>query len=128
MRRTSCVLIAFIFLEMGCGSSEPPIAGGKTSEHWIEELQNEKVAVRIEAVKKLGNIGSKDPDALPAVFEALLDKAPAVRKEAIYAVVRNRSASREALPLLEEMKDADRDAKIRKIADEAYRNLTDSQY
>jgi len=127
MNRTSLFLIAVLVFEVGCGPSQPPIAGGKTTEHWIEELKNEKIEVRVEAVKKLGNIGSKDPEALPAVFEALSDSTPAVRKEAIYAVVRNRSASAEAWPILEEMKDNDQDKDIRKIAGEAFHNLTEGK-
>ena len=77
--------------------------------------------MRIKAVKKLGNIGSKDAEALPGIYQALEDSSPLVRKEAIYAIVRTYPASKEALPSLEEMITNDPDESIRKIADEAAR-------
>ena len=116
--------MVFLLFVTGCGPSTPPVAGGKSVEHWIEALQDKDPSVREKAVKKLGNMGDKDQSAMSAVFDALSDPAPSVRKEAIYAVVRNRQASRQALPFLDEMKEHDEDAEIRKIADEAYGNLS----
>ena len=60
------------------------------------------------------------------VINALADNDATVRREAIYAVARNRSVSRDGLPLLKEMRDKDTDSTIRKIASEAYENLTKS--
>jgi len=113
-----------LFVGIGCGPSQPPLAGGKPLEHWLEKIHDKEAPERVEAVKKLGNIGNKSPRALPAVFEALSDPAPAVRKEAVYAVVRNWPASRSALSTLAEIKEKDEDTDIRTIASEAYENLT----
>jgi HEAT repeat protein len=113
-----------IFIGFGCGPALEPIAGGKPVDHWIEASQNEDPKVRVEAIKKLGNIGNKVPEAISTIIDALADKSAAVRKEAIYAVVRNRRACAAAVPILDEMKDNDPDPAIRKIADEAYENLS----
>ncbi len=113
-----------LYTVLGCGGPKPPaIAGGKTTAQWIKALGDQEVAVRTEAIKKLGNIGSKDREALPAIMIALADAAPAVRREAIYAVVRNWPASREGLLVLKEMQENDGDPDIRKIAEEAHGNL-----
>ena len=112
-----------LFVGIGCGPSQPPIAGGKPLEHWLEKVHDKEAAERVEAVKKLGNIGIKSERGLSAICESLSDPAPSVRKEAIYAVVRNWPASRNALPVLEEMKEKDDDTAIRKMAEEAHANL-----
>lgn len=109
---------------LGCGSNEPLISKGKLPSDWVEDLRHDDPAVRVTAVKKLGNIGQRDPDALPGIYEALSDASATVRKEAIYAVVRTFPASREALPILEQMIVDDPDESIRKIASEAHQNLT----
>lgn len=124
MYRLTILAIAFFSLGLGCGKSPPPVSGGKTTEQWVNALHNEDPKVRLEAVKKLGNIGSKHDAALNAVYEALTDDMPLVRQEAVYAVVRNWPTSRDALPILEAMKTQDEDPKIRKIAEEAHKNLT----
>ena len=108
---------------IGCGPSRPSSAGGKPVEYWLEKVHDKEDSERIEAVKKLGNIGKQSPKALPAIVNALSDPIPSVRKVGIYAVVRNWPASRIALPRLEEMKEKDEDADIREIAEEAYGNL-----
>ena len=124
IHRSSIFAMTLVFVGFGCGTSPPPIAGGQPVEHWLEVSKDVDSKVRVEAVKKLGNIGAKSADAMSAVFDALSDPSPAVRKEAIYAVVRNRQASKKAVSLLEEMKEDDTDMEIRKIAEEAYQNLT----
>lgn len=113
----ACVLV-------GCGKPAAPVSRGKTTQDWINALAVEDAAMRAEAVKKLGNIGSRDPAALPAAFKALFDPVPAVRREAIFVVVRTWPASRETLPRLKELSEGDEDPEIRKMAAEAYENLS----
>ena len=118
------LIAVVVFMAAGCGRSQPLISGGKTPDDWINVLHDESVGARVEAVRKLGNIGDRHPNALPAVFDVLTDDSPAVRKEVIFAIVRTWPASRDALPLLEQVKENDDDSAIRKLAAEAYLNLT----
>jgi len=111
-------------LVAGCSKSPPAIAGGKSVEHWLSVLRGPDAKERIEAVRKLGNIGTKDKAALPAAFTALTDPEPAVRKEAIFVAVRNRRGSGPAMPVLARMKTEDPDSEIRRLAEEAHGNLT----
>ena len=127
MHRATILVAALLFGGSGCGTSPAPISRGKSVEHWLEASTDADPKVRVEAIKKLGNIGNKAPAALPTVFEALADPSPAVRKEAIYAIVRNRQASSKAIHRFEDMKENDEDSEIREIAAEAHRNLTDGK-
>ena len=125
--RIGIFLLTVVLCEMGCGRSETPTAGGMTIEHWLESLEDESVELRVMAVKKIGNIGIKHWKALPAVVQALSDESPEVRKAAIHAVVRNWPASSRELQRLETMKNDDDDSDVRKIAEEAHRNLGDKK-
>ena len=113
----------WMMIAMGCSQVPPPIAGEMTADDLISALDDERPAVRCVAIRKLGKIGDKDRDALPAVFGSLSDEDSTVRKEAIYVVLRNWPASRDALPLLEAMKERDDDSEIRKIATEVHQKL-----
>src|SRR5689334_10868552 len=84
----------------GCGHAPPTLAGGKPVSYWVEELKNPDPKLRKTAVAKLGNVGSTDPAAFPAVCEALKDSDAAVRREAILALVKFGAAAREAIPTL----------------------------
>ena len=81
-------------------------------------------AIRAKAIEKLGNIGAKDPEGIDTIIAALDDSASEVRKVAIYAIVRIGAPCSDAFEKLESMSRDDADPEIRKIAGEAYGNLT----
>jgi HEAT repeat protein len=107
----------------GCGSSPPMLAGGKPVAHWVQALQDPDARVRKKAAFKLGNVGTADPAAFPALVGALKDKDAAVRCEAILALVKFGSAAQDAVHLLTEMQEKDRDAKVRSCAAKALEAL-----
>lgn len=112
-----------VILLMGCGQPKATLAGGKSISHWLQALQAPDPTVRKTAVNKLGNIGTADPAALPAVVGALKDPDAAVRCEAILALLRNGPAAKEALPTLMEMQRSDRNAQVRSYAAQALAKL-----
>jgi HEAT repeat protein len=115
------VLLAFA---LGCGKSPPTLAGGKPVSHWVEVLHSSPDAgQRKEAAFKLGNVGPTDPTALPAVAAALKDRDPAVRREAIAALVKFGTAAQECVPALSELRDHDTDPKVRAYAAKALETL-----
>ena len=59
----------------------------------------------------------------PAVTAALKDNDPAVRREAILALVKFGAAAKEAAPILTEMRRNDRDAQVRSHAAKALESL-----
>ncbi len=120
MKVRSRILVAVLVViaagVSGCGTAAPTLAGGKPVSHWIETLQSPDGAARKHAVAKLGNVGSADPTAFPAVLEALQDRDAAVRREAILAVMKFGPAAQEAVPRLTEMQQKDRDSQVRSYA------------
>lgn len=124
MNNKVLAVLGLALLSFGCGTSPPPIAGGKPVEHWLAAAHDPDAKVRTEAIRKLGNIGRKQSSALDAVFNALADTEPSVRREAIFAVVRNRSEFPSALPILARMQTEDPDPQIRALAEEVRRNLS----
>src|SRR5262245_53935508 len=96
-RRSTLTAIAVAtFAACGCGPAPPTQAGGKPVSHWVQELKNPDAKARRHAVAKLGNVGTADPDALPAIRSALADADAGVRTEAIQALVKFGPAAKEA--------------------------------
>jgi HEAT repeat protein len=117
------VLVCFLILLLsGCGRP-PTQAGGKPVSHWVEALRSPDAKLRKEAAFKLGNVGDTDPTALPAVIEALKDRDAAVRREAILALLKFGPAAQEAVPTLTELRERDRDPKVRSYAAKALEKL-----
>jgi HEAT repeat protein len=112
----------FIFLAglagalLGCGKAEPVLSGGKPVGYWVEALQSPEPRLRKEAAFKLGNAGLVEPTVFPAVVATLKDTDPQVRAEAVKALVKYGRAAREALPVLEEMRQRDTDPSVRTVA------------
>jgi HEAT repeat protein len=102
---------------IGCGRAKPPLlAGGKSVDHWVAALADSKVKVRQEAVTKLGNVGTSDAAAIPALITALKDKNPEVRREAIFALAKSGKAAQDAVEPLTEIEHDDKDPKVREQA------------
>jgi HEAT repeat protein len=112
-----------VFLVIGCGQPKPTVAGGKPVSHWLQSLQDPDPKVRKKSVTKLGNLGTADSAALPAVLGALKDPDATVRCEAILALVRNGPAASEAIPTLTAMQRNDQNAQVRSYAAQALEKL-----
>ena len=108
---------------VGCGKRQPMVAGGKPVAAWVEALRDPDPGVRKQAAFKLGNVGPADPATLPALIGALKDPDPAVRCEAILAVLKCGPGAREAAPALTELRQHDRDARVRDYAARALEKL-----
>jgi HEAT repeat protein len=119
------VLLVFslVVLLSGCGPSAPTQAGGKPVRHWVEALQSPDARLRREAAFKLGNVGAADPTALPALVGALKDRDATVRREAVLALLKLGPAAREAVPTLIDLREHDRDLKVRGYAAKALEKL-----
>jgi HEAT repeat protein len=115
------------FLLLGCGQPKATLAGGKPVSYWLKAIQDRDPKVRKTAVVKLGNVGTVDSAALPAVLGALKDPDAAVRREAILALLKFAPAANEAIQTLLEMQRNDRDAQVRTYAAQALAKLQDGR-
>ena len=117
MRR---ILLVILLLPLcGCGRAQPTMAGGK----WAEALRDPDAKVRKKAAFTLGNIGPSDPAVLPALTGALKDADAGVRCEAVLALLKYGPDAKEAIPELTEVREKDRDAKVRAYAAKALEKL-----
>jgi HEAT repeat protein len=108
----------------GCRHAAPTQAGGKPVSYWVETLHSSPDArLRKEAAFKLGNVGPADPSSFPALCEALKDRESAVRCEAILALLKFGPVAQEAIPSLTELRENDRDPKVRDYAAKALEKL-----
>jgi HEAT repeat protein len=120
----SVALVAVLgLLAPGCEPPQPTLAGGKSVQHWFQALQSRDPRTRREAVYKLGNVGSADSQAVPAVLNALRDADAGVRREAILATIKFGAEARAALPELAEMQQHDQDSKVREYARKALESI-----
>jgi HEAT repeat protein len=99
------------------------MAGGK----WAEALRGPDAKVRRNAAFTLGNIGPSDPAVLPALLGAVKDADAGVRCEAILALLKYGPAAREAIPELTEVRQKDRDPKVRAYAARAVDKLKEGK-
>ena len=110
-------------LAAGCGPAAPTLAGGKPVSHWVDALRDADPKKREEAVEKLGNVGSADPAAFPALVGALKDPSARVRGAAILRIGNGGPAAKAAVPALQDLKDHDSDAGVRDYAARALTRL-----
>jgi HEAT repeat protein len=127
MRHPCFLALALCFaLCCGCGKSRPPLAGGKPVRYWIEALQSPDAKIRKQAAFKLGNVGPSDPNALPALLEALNDGDATVRREAILAVLKCGIEARTAVPTLRAVQQTDPNGQVRQCAAQALARLLEN--
>ena len=93
----------------------------------MEALRSSDAKLRKQAAFKLGNVGSSDSDALPALVEALKDRAAGVRCEAILALLKCGPEAREVVPQLTELRQHDADGRVRTCAARAVKILQDAR-
>jgi HEAT repeat protein len=113
MRR---ILTAILLISLcGCGEARPKMAGFK----WAGALRDPDANVRKKAAFTLGNIGTSDPAALPALIAALKDADAGVRCEAILGLLKFGLAASQAIPALAEIQKQDTDDRVRTYASKA---------
>jgi HEAT repeat protein len=113
MRR---VLLVILLISLsGCGRARPTMAGGK----WAAAVRDPDAKMRKKAAFTLGNIGPSDPAILPALIGALKDTDAGVRCEAILALLKYGPGAKVAMSELTEVRQKDRDAKVRDYAAQA---------
>jgi HEAT repeat protein len=126
MTRSLALVAALASLQSGCSKSQPIVAGGKPAAYWVKTLKEGTVSLRRSALVKLGNIGPEDKAAFPAVLDALRDREPSVRKEAILALLKFGPTAGQALPVLDELGERDPDPEVRNHAHKAGKKLRGS--
>jgi hypothetical protein len=117
----ACLLLAP--LAAGCGEVQSTLVGGKPITYWLQALHESNAKKRKEAVYKLGNVGSADPAAWPAVLAALQDTDATVRCEAILGILKFGAASQEAVPQLERLRRQDSSPRVRDYARQALERI-----
>jgi HEAT repeat protein len=106
------LLMGVLLVTAGCGPAPPTLAHGKPVSHWVEVLRHPDARQRRKAVQVLGNVGTTDPAALPALTGAVRDPDPGVRGEAVLALLKMGPAARDAAPVLRAA-EKDRDPRVR---------------
>src|SRR5262249_7877407 len=119
-RVKSIGLVALVIALWGCGQTLPPMAGAK----WAAALRDSSAKARKKAAFTLGNIGPSDSAVVPALVTALGDADGGVRCQAILALVKCGPEGRQAIPLLEGLKEKDPDTKVRQHAARAIEQLS----
>ena len=117
------VLIVLALAATGCGKPRPTLAGGKPIEDWVKALQHPDAKMRKIAAMKLGNVGSTDPAALPALLGALKDRDAGVRCDVILALVKFGPDAKDAVPAIDHVRKNDPNAKVRDYAAKALEKI-----
>jgi HEAT repeat protein len=81
------------FLLAGC-------SGSKSTQEWIEQLKDKDAALRLEAIKALGQSRGEVAAAVPALAEALGDTNAYVRRDAARALGQFSGEAKAAVPAL----------------------------
>jgi HEAT repeat protein len=119
MRRI--LIAALLLLFIGCGKAPTTTR----VNHWVETLRSNDAKLRKKAAFTLGNLGATDPaSVVPALTAALKDGDPAVRCEAILALLKCGPAAAETVPALTDLRQSDPDARVRIFAAKAVEKLT----
>ena len=114
------ILVAVLLLSLlGCGRAAPTTR----VSYWIEAVRAPDARLRKKAAFTLGNLGTTDPAVVPALSGALKDADPAVRCEAILALVKCGAAAGDTIPLLSDLRQRDPDARVRRYAAEAMEKI-----
>jgi HEAT repeat protein len=108
-------------LVLVCLGAFLPGCGAPTAQ-WVEQLGAKDSAVRLRAVKSLGERTGEADVVVPALSSALADADPFVRREAARALGGFGSAARPALPALRRLlNDPKRD--VRRAAASAVKQI-----
>jgi HEAT repeat protein len=119
-------LLVLVLAASGCGKPGPTLAGGKPIADWVKALQDPDAKTRKTAAMKLGNVGSTDPAAFPALLGALKDRDAGVRCDVILALVKFGPDAKDAAPALDHVRKNDPNAKVRDYAAKALEKIDSS--
>ncbi len=110
---------------LGCGAEErgPLLAGGREVKSWVADLKSPNAKVRRQAVLKLGNVADADPSVAPALIDALGDKDPLVRHDALMAAVKLKSPANDLINTIQAMAAGDKNKDVRESAGKALKKL-----
>jgi HEAT repeat protein len=114
--------LGLILSLVGCGHTPAPLAHGKPVSHWLQALHAADPRKRKKAVEVLGNVGTADPVAIPALIGAVKDCDPKVRGAAILALLKIGPAAEGAIPVLTEAQ-KDKDPLVRSYAAKALKRI-----
>jgi HEAT repeat protein len=110
-------IIGFSMLLLaGCAShSEPTLAHGQPTEHWVQALKDPDPRVRKRAADVLGNVCATEPAAVAALSVAVTDRDRNVREAVVQALVKVGPAAKDAEGALT-VASRDSDARVRSLA------------
>ena len=100
--RYAPLVAPLVLLLAGCGHREPVVAHGKPVDYWLQELGNADAHRRLKAVGALGDVGTADRRAIPALADAVKDRDAGVRDGAVLALLNIGPDARTAVPALKE--------------------------
>jgi HEAT repeat protein len=115
------VLLIAVLLS-GCAKKEPLLSHGQPVHHWLAALHDPNPHTRKKSVVALGHVGTADPDAIPAVTDAVKDPDASVRAEAVLALLNLGPDAKQAVSALEDAR-TDPDAKVRGYASKALERI-----
>jgi HEAT repeat protein len=115
--RVSVAMILVVFLA-GCAKKQPLTVHYRPVAYWVRALQDPDRRTRLKAARALGNVGTADPAAVPALAGAVKDADPEVRAAAVLALLRIGPDARDAVPALSTAL-ADEDPAVRSYAAKA---------
>ena len=109
------LVTALALLAAGCG--------GRSTDYWLQQLKDQDVVKRRQAVRELGSRTAEAPRVVPALAESLRDDNEYVRHDCATALGKFGPEARAAAPaLLAALKD--RDHNVRRAAEMALKKIT----
>jgi HEAT repeat protein len=85
----------------GCGATPATQASGRPVSEWVAALSAPDYRQRKKAVEVLGNVGTHDAAALPALAGALKDTDPRIRDAAVLAIMKSGTDAGAVAPAIE---------------------------
>ena len=109
------LIMSMLLLAIGC-------TGPRSTDDWLQQLQDPEVVKRRQAIRELAVRMEDDERILPALALALQDKNGYVRHDAAVNLAKFGPAAKTVVPaLVAALKDKDRS--VRKAASEALRKI-----
>ncbi len=123
--RTIALSMLIAMLGFGCSrtdGSKEKYFSGETVEHWLDAIKSPEAKTRKKAADVLGNVGTVDPRAIPAMIEAVKDRDAKVRDAAVLGLSKIGTPANAAESALEGAT-KDKDATVRTHATAALERI-----